>query len=178
MNRKSNPHNCGIVNGSCDRGRGAAYAHPSVPKCQVNVPAARYFGVPVSVVLSREIVNMVVNPWLAGIVLTPYNLGPNSAIAYLRESADPVGGLTYTIDGVPVSDFTFPQFCQNVPSGGVPIDFLHRATSPLQPLGVGFSKARWITPSGGINSLRRRVLPRLLAFACNCGLMRYNQATR
>ena len=124
-----------------------------VPECQVNVPAAQYFGVPVSVVLSREIVDMVVNPWLDGIVLSPFNLGPNSAVAYLRESADPVGGLTYSIDGVSVSDFTFPQFWQNAPSWGAPLDFLHRATSQLQPIGGGFLKARWITPFGGINSL-------------------------
>jgi hypothetical protein len=82
-----------------------------LPGCEINVAAAQYWGQSVSVVLSHEILEMLINPWLDGLVVVPApRLNPGGNYLYIREICDPVEGFTYQVAGVPVSDFVYPQF--------------------------------------------------------------------
>ena len=103
--------------------------------------------------LSHEILEMLVDPWLGNVSFAPA-IGPNSATVYLREVCDPVVNYTYTIDGVTVSDFTYPDFwLGGVLSQGAKLDQLGLSTLSLQPTAHSYMLVRFISSSGGINSL-------------------------
>ena len=63
----------------------------------------------VSMPLSHEIMEMLVDPYLSSVTFSQAS-DPNSATVYLREICDPVASYGYQIDGVTVSDFTYPVF--------------------------------------------------------------------
>jgi hypothetical protein len=107
----------------------------------------------VSQTLSHEILEMLVDPWLSNVTFAGAG-NPNSATVFLREICDPVAGYTYNIDGVPVSDFTYPQFWMSgFPVPGANLDRLNIASVPLQPTAHSYNLVRYISMFGGINSL-------------------------
>jgi hypothetical protein len=78
----------------------------------------------------------------------------NSATVYLREICDPVASYGYLVDGVTVSDFTFPLFWRcGFPPAGSQLDQLGIAAVTLAPTAHSYMMVRNISSFGGINSL-------------------------
>lgn len=124
------------------------------PTCRVN--AGQIVGLQlgsVSQALSHEILEMLVDPWLSSVTFASGD-NPNSATVFLREICDPVAAYSYDIDGVTVSDFSYPDFWRpGFAPPGAALDRLGIATITLQPTAHSYMLVRYITTFGGINSL-------------------------
>jgi hypothetical protein len=108
---------------------------------------------PVSKPLSHEIMEMLVDPYLSSMTLAQGN-DSNSATVYLREICDPVWAYGYLIDGVTVSDFSYPAFwLGGFPPPGSQLDYMGIATVTLTPTASSYMMVRYISTFGGINSL-------------------------
>jgi hypothetical protein len=124
------------------------------PTCTVNagLVVQSQLG-PVSMPLSHEIIEMLVDPYLSSMTLAPAS-DPTSATVYLREPCDPVAAYGYLINGVTVSDFTYPDFWRGgFPPAGSKLDQLGIAIVTLTPTPSSYMMVRYISTFGGINSL-------------------------
>ncbi len=94
-----------------------------------------------SVVLSHEILEMVVNPYLDR---TAYFAYPNGlGFVFNWEICDPVQGSTYSIDGVRVSDFVYPSYFRQT-----------YGRTPFDHLGLLHAAGSLVTGSGAINGFQ------------------------
>jgi hypothetical protein len=108
---------------------------------------------PVSKPLSHEIMEMLVDPYLSSMTLSPGS-DSNSATVYLREICDPVASYQYLIDGVTVSDFSYPAFwLGGFPPAGSQLDHIGIAAVTLTPTAGSYMMVRYILTFGGIDSL-------------------------
>lgn len=88
----------------------------------------------VSVSASHELVEMLVDP--ATNLMTT---GPDAAIIYAYESADPVEALSFDVKGIPMSDFVYPAYFEDFhKKGSVQFDYLNKVTRPFQILKDGY----------------------------------------
>jgi hypothetical protein len=128
-----------------------------LPGCEVNVAAVQYWGQQVSVALSHEILEMLINPWLDGLVVVPApRLNPGGNYLYNREICDPVEGFTYQVAGVSVSDFTYPTFWRNVVSAAQ-MDKMNMSHIALTPT-AGLLTYRY-TSGMGLSGLQTMFAP-------------------
>jgi hypothetical protein len=97
---------------------------------------------------------MLTDPWLSDVSFVPSSV-PNAATVYLREICDPVAAYSYQLDGVELSDFTYPEFwSRQLPATGpVTMDRMGVASAPLEPAAHSYILFRQITPYGGIDSI-------------------------
>jgi hypothetical protein len=100
-----------------------------------------------SVAISHEILEMLVDPWGNRFTQGP-DIDPNfqgRKVFYLIEVGDPCEVTSYPVNGVQVSDFVFPSFYD--PNGKARYDFRKTLTGPLQvSKGCYIS---WIDPRDG-----------------------------
>jgi hypothetical protein len=111
---------------------------------QGQVSAEAVNGDQLSITLSHELLEMLVDPSGTRVTLAP-DLDPYSGgqqVAYLVEVCDPCAVYSYDIDGVSVSDFVLPSFYDPYATGNV--DFAGFLAEPLTvPLGCYIS---WLDP--------------------------------
>jgi hypothetical protein len=98
-----------------------------VPYMKVFVRLCQMLSVPVSRVMSHEIMETLGNPRIENVVVVDNADG--SAMAARIEVCDPVLSSTYQIDSVTVSDFVTPAYFFRRPAG--PYDFLKVLSAPL-----------------------------------------------
>lgn len=99
-----------------------------------------------SKVLSHEVLEMLVNPFLdryIGIELYSEQAGLEKVI---QEIADPVQTTTYQIDGIEVSNFIYPSWYHATKISGERYDYLGLITEPKSLLEGGYKS--WITRTG------------------------------
>jgi hypothetical protein len=106
-------------------------------------------GPQLSVAISHELLEMLVDPWGDRFTQAP-DIDPNypdRQVFYLVEVGDPCQVFSYPIDGVQVSDFILPSFYdRNAP---LPVDHFSALTGPL-PLKVPpHCYISWIDPVDG-----------------------------
>jgi hypothetical protein len=125
-----------------------------IPACTVNAGMIVLNGLgTVSMPLSHEIMEMSTDSYLSSVTFSQ-STDPNSATVYLREICDPVASYGYLINGVTVSDFTYPPFWQGgFPPPGSQLDKLGIAVLTLAPTAHSYMMVRYIASFGGINSL-------------------------
>jgi hypothetical protein len=124
------------------------------PSCTVyaGMVAQNQLG-PISKPLSHEIMEMLVDPYLSSMTFSEGS-DPSSATVYLREICDPVAAYGYQINGVTVSDFSYPAFwLGGFPPAGSQLDHLKIAAITLTPTSSSYMMVRYISTYGGINSL-------------------------
>jgi hypothetical protein len=99
---------------------------------QGNPYAAAVKGAGLSVTISHEVLEMLVDPWGNRFTRAPDidSNFPNRQVFYLVEVGDPCETSDYPIDGVQVSDFVRPSFYD--PNGVAPFDFLNTLAGPLK----------------------------------------------
>ena len=104
-------------------------------------------GPDLSISISHEVLEMLVDPWGNRFTLGP-DIDPgfqDQEVFYLVEVCDPCEATHYPVDGVEVSDFVYPSFYD--PKGVAPFDFKGALAAPLThpvPLHCYIS---WIDPA-------------------------------
>jgi hypothetical protein len=88
----------------------------------------------VAVSTSHELVEMLVDP-----AINMWTTGPGSGTMYAYESADPVEELSFTVNGIDMSDFVYPAYFEvfRKPKS-VKFDHLNKVTKPFQILHGGY----------------------------------------
>src|SRR5436853_1181358 len=105
-----------------------------LPQAKVFVKTTLQNGDLVSVSASHELVEMLVDP-----AINLMSAGPDPAIIYAYESADPVEALTFPVNGIPMSDFVYPAYFEVFrKAGSVKFDQLDKVTQPFQILSGGY----------------------------------------
>jgi hypothetical protein len=135
-----------------------------LPLGKAFVATAHADDVPWSVVLSHELLEMLVDPYinLAAVVKNP-----RGGMLFGYEICDPCRLDVYRIDGVAVSNFVYPAwFEQDRPRRGTRFDHLGRVAKPLALRPGGYSlvndlagKKGWHTKSAGADHKRRHLRP-------------------
>ena len=97
----------------------------------------------VSVSASHELVEMLVDP-----AINMMTTGPDPNVMYAYESADPVEQLSFTVDGVPMTDFVYPAYFEAFHKpGSVGFDQSGKVNKPFQILPGGyqiiFKNGKW-----------------------------------
>ena len=97
----------------------------------------------VSVSASHELVEMLVDP-----AINLMTTGPDPKATYAYESADPVEALSFSVNGIPMSDFVYPSYFEIFrKANSVPFDRLKKVTKPFQILAGGyqivFKNGKW-----------------------------------
>src|SRR6184192_1958790 len=88
----------------------------------------------VSVSASHELVEMLVDP-----AINLMTTGPDPAIIYAYESADPVEALSFPVNGVQMSDFIHPAYFEDFHKpGSVRFDHMDKVKKPFQILSGGY----------------------------------------
>ena len=102
----------------------------NVPQGFVFAKTDATYGLSWTVTLSHELLEQIVDPWVAGVALKQTSETEATAIAL--EVADPVedDAMGYLIDGVRVSNFVFPRYFQGWQAGGQ-FDFRGLLSAPL-----------------------------------------------
>jgi hypothetical protein len=107
-------------------------ADDGTPYAKVFVLDAINDNVPISVVLSHEIYEMIVNPYVNRFscnVLRSFLVR-----FYFVEICDPVESVSINVNNIPLSDFVYPSFY----GGNSPYDDAGVITKPYQPVQGGF----------------------------------------
>lgn len=97
----------------------------------------------VSVSASHELVEMLVDP-----AINLMTTGPDPKTIYAYESADPVEALSFTVKGIPMSDFVYPAYFEVFHKpGSVTFDHLNKVKKPFEILKGGyqiiFKNGKW-----------------------------------
>jgi len=88
----------------------------------------------VSVSASHELVEMLVDP-----AINMMTTGPDPNVMYAYESADPVEQLSFTVNGVPMTDFVYPAYFEAFHKpGSVRFDQSGKVSRPFQILAGGY----------------------------------------
>jgi len=113
--------------------------HLAAPMIEAKVFVAdcRRWGVPLSAVISHEIVEMLADPEASRTVQG------RDGLWYIVECADPVAGDLYEMDGIPVSNFVTPRYFGLVADPGMPLDWLRRLGNACPELTPGGYIERW-----------------------------------
>jgi hypothetical protein len=123
------------------------------PGCVVNARKILAQQGSISRNLSHELLEMIVNPWLSLVTFVPTSAS-ESLLIYAREICDPVTAYSYVIDGVQVSDFTYPPFWVfGAAPGKTQMDYLGLARIALEPTAHSYLLMHQITQFGGIESI-------------------------
>ncbi len=74
--------------------------------------------------------------------------GPDAKAIYAYESADPVEALSFSVNGIAMSDFVYPSYFEIFrKAGSVKFDQLNKVTKPFQILSGGyqivFKNGKW-----------------------------------
>jgi len=109
----------------------------------------------VSVSASHELVEMLVDP-----AINLMTTGPDPRTIYAYESADPVEALSFSVNGIPMSDFVYPSYFEDFhEAGSVPFDRLKKIRRPFQILPGGyqiiFKNGKWSQVFGSAAKKRR-----------------------
>ena len=99
-----------------------------VPYGFVFPEVSRVLGEHWTITLSHEALEMIVDPEVNLLVMGPNPRSPRSTVYHWYEVCDAVATQTYTIDGVPVSNFVLPLYFTNAEEQGSYNDFLSLAT--------------------------------------------------
>jgi hypothetical protein len=88
----------------------------------------------VSVSASHELVEMLVDP-----AINLMTTGPDLKATYAYEAADPVEALSFSVNGIPMSDFIYPSYFEIFrKANSVPFDHLNKVRKPFQILAGGY----------------------------------------
>jgi hypothetical protein len=109
----------------------------------------------VSVSASHELVEMLVDP-----ATNMMTTGPHARSMYAYESADPVENLSFTVKGIPMSNFVYPAYFETFHKpGSVQFDYMKQVRQPFQILPGGyqsiFKNNKWIDVSGSVAKKKR-----------------------
>lgn len=134
-----------------------------LPLGKAFVTTAEADGMPWSVVLSHELLEMLIDPYLNLAAVIKDQQGP-IGLLYGYEVCDPVRSDVYHVDGVAVSNFVYPAWFEaNRPQRGTRYDHLERVGAPLRLRPGGYAivndmkrKSGWKTKSAGTRKPRRR----------------------
>jgi hypothetical protein len=135
-----------------------------LPLGKAFVSTAHADDVPWTVVLSHELLEMLIDPYIN---LAAFIKNPRGGLLYGYEICDPCRGDGYRIDGVAVSNFVHPAwFQEHAPRRGTRFDHARRISRPLQLRPGGYSivndlagKKGWKTKSAGNEHSRRHLRP-------------------
>jgi hypothetical protein len=120
-----------------------------LPFAQIAVSAARKLQVPWEFLASHELLTLLVNPRANLNVFAQSDSSDGTGTIYAFEVAAPCEGVSYTIDGVVVSDFVTPAwFTVNARARHGPFDFLNRIEGPLEALPGGHVQAFEVKTGG------------------------------
>jgi hypothetical protein len=97
----------------------------------------------VGVSASHELVEMLVDP-----AINLMSTGPDPKIIYAYESADPVEALSFSVNGIAMTDFVYPAYFEAFHKpGAVQFDRLKKVNKPFQILSGGyqiiFKNGKW-----------------------------------
>jgi hypothetical protein len=88
----------------------------------------------VSVSASHELVEMLVDP-----AINMLTTGPEADLVYAYESADPVEGFSFAVEGIEMSDFVFPSYFETFHApGSVRFDQMGKVQKPFEILKDGY----------------------------------------
>jgi hypothetical protein len=105
-----------------------------LPQAKVFVRTTLANNETVSCAASHELVEMLVDP-----AVNLLCLGPDTTAAYAYESADPVEELTFPVNGIPMSDFVYPEYFEAFRwPGTVRFDHLGNVRRPFEILPGGY----------------------------------------
>lgn len=112
----------------------------------------------VSVSASHELVEMLVDP-----AINLMTTGPDPKTIYAYESADPVEALSFSVNGIPMTDFVYPAYFENFHKpGSVQFDRLKKVKKPFQILSGGyqiiFKNGKWSQIFGSVSKKKRFAL--------------------
>jgi hypothetical protein len=126
-----------------------------LPMCKVFVKSTLKHRKPVSVVASHEIVEMLVDPSINLVTMKP-----RGRLVYGYETADPVEGLTFKIDGVPVTNFVYPAYFESFHKpGSVRFDHMGKLRRPFEIHAGGYQgvlrSGKWVALFASLHKRRR-----------------------
>jgi hypothetical protein len=105
-----------------------------LPESKVFVKTTLDNGDLVSVSASHELIEMLVDP-----AINLMTTGPDPKLVYAYESADPVEALSFTVNGIPMTDFVYPAYFEAFhKAGSVQFDRLKKVNNPFQILSGGY----------------------------------------
>src|SRR5438552_12814507 len=109
----------------------------------------------VSVSASHELVEMLVDP-----AINLMTIGPDPKVIYAYESADPVEALSYSVSGIPMTDFVYPAYFEVFhKAGSVRFDQMKKVNKPFQILSGGyqiiFKNGKWSQIFSSISKKKR-----------------------
>jgi hypothetical protein len=109
----------------------------------------------VSVSASHELVEMLVDP-----AINMMTTGPDPKVIYAYESADPVEQLSFKVNGIPMTDFVYPEYFEAFhKAGSVKFDQLNKVNRPFQILSGGyqiiFKNGKWSQIFGSASKKKR-----------------------
>jgi hypothetical protein len=105
-----------------------------LPQSNVFVKTTLDNGELVSVSASHELVEMLVDP-----AINLMTTGPDRQLVYAYESADPVEGLSFKVNDIPMSNFVYPSYFEIFhKAGSVAFDAMNAVTEPFQVLKGGY----------------------------------------
>jgi len=134
-----------------DHARALAYHHltpEGYPQSKVFVKTTLENGTPISMAASHELVEMLVDPSMNLEVMKP-----DGTLVHRYEAADPVEGLHFNVNGLPMTDFVYPAYFESFHKpGSVQFDHLKVIKRPFQ-IHVGgyqsvYVKGKWKTRFG------------------------------
>lgn len=135
---------------------GDHYVTPDgLPLSRVFVKATLDDGELVSVTASHELVEMLVDP-----AMNLLTTGPDPKAVYAYETADPVEESSFTVRGIPMSNFVYPSYFEEFhKSGSVRFDHLGKLRRPFQVLRGGyqsvFKRGQWVDHYGSKAKMKR-----------------------
>ena len=156
-----------------------------LPLGKAFVATARADGMPWSVVLSHELLEMLIDPYIN---LAAFIRNSPRRLLYGYEVCDPCRSDSYRIDGVAVSNFVYPAWFEVPrPHRGTRFDHLQQIAAPLKLRPGGYAifneldgKRGWRTKTAGTGRARRRLRPgtRLARRADATGKPRFSKPPR
>jgi hypothetical protein len=89
-------------------------------------------------VASHEVLEVLADPYGNRLLAAAHPLDPGERVRYLLEVCDPCQQVSYTVNGVPMSDFYTPRYFDPVRNDGTRFSFTGELAYPLQVLPGGY----------------------------------------